>query len=67
MKNEKEVLLDEIEKLMAYGREDSTINPSLLEYLEISDLLSIKAKLLERVDTLSQSDKEWLEQFKMYK
>ena len=67
MKNEKEVLLDEIEKLMAYGREDSTINPALLEYLELSDLTSIKAKLLERVDTLSQSDKEWLEQFKMYK
>ncbi len=67
MKNEKKELLDEIEKLIAYGREDKSINPALLEYLEVSDLASIKAKLLERVDNLSQNDKDWLEQFKMYK
>ena len=67
MKNEKEVLLEDIEKLIAYGREDSTINPTLLEYLEVSDLTSIKAKLLQRVNNLSQDDKDWLERFKMYK
>lgn len=66
MKNEKEVLLEDIEKLIAYGREDSTINPTLLEYLEVSDLTSIKAKLLQRVNNLSQDDKDWLEKFKKY-
>jgi len=64
MKNEKEILLTEIDKLIAYGKKDPTINPALLEYLEVSDLLSIKKKLLERVGKLSQDDKKWLEQFK---
>ena len=64
MKNEKEILLTEIDKLIAYGKEEPTINPTLLEYLEVSDLLSIKKKLLERVGKLSQDDKKWLEQFK---
>ena len=44
----KEELLADIEKLIAYGREEPTINPSLLEYLSIDDLISTKRKLLER-------------------
>jgi len=66
MKNEKEVLLAEIEKLIAYGREEPTINPDLLAYLEVEDLMHTKAKLLERVGKLSEEDKMWLEQFKKY-
>ena len=66
MKNEKEILLADIEKLIAYGRDESTINPALLEYLSTEDLLNTKAKLLERVGTLSDEDKVWLEQFKTY-
>ena len=66
MKNEKEILLADIEKLIAYGRDEPTINPALLEYLEIEDLINTKAKLLERVGVLSDEDKEWLEQFKKY-
>ncbi len=62
----KEKLLADIEKLIAYGRDEPTINPALLEYLEIEDLINTKAKLLERVGTLSQEDKIWLEQFKKY-
>ncbi|HHD78245.1 MAG TPA: hypothetical protein ENK98_01175 [Epsilonproteobacteria bacterium] len=62
----KEELLADIEKLIAYGREEPTINPALLEYLSIEDLINTKTKLLERVGTLSQEDKEWLEQFKKY-
>jgi len=62
----KEELLADIEKLIAYGREESTINPALLAYLEIDDLLSTKKKLLEKVGKLSDEDKEWLEQFKKY-
>jgi len=62
----KEELLKDIEKLIAYGREEPTINPDLLAYLEIEDLTNTKAKLLARVGTLSKEDKAWLEQFKTY-
>jgi hypothetical protein len=65
-KQTKEELLGDIEKLIAYGREETTINPALLAYLEIDDLISTKKKLLERVGTLSEEDKEWLQQFKKY-
>ena len=60
----KENLLADIEKLISYGRDEPTINPALLAYLEIDDLISTKKKLLERVGKLSDEDKEWLEQFK---
>ncbi len=62
----KEALLADIEELISYGRTDGTINPDLLVYLSTQDLESIKAKLLERVNTLSDEDKAWLEQFKKY-
>lgn len=62
----KEELLADIDKLIAYGREEPTINPALLEYLEIDDLIATKKKLLERVGKLSEEDKEWLQQFKKY-
>jgi len=62
----KEKLLGDIEKLISYGREEPTINPTLLAYLSIEDLINTKAKLLERVGKLSEEDKEWLEQFKKY-
>ena len=59
-------LLEEIEELIAYGKEDPTINPDLLAYLSTEDLISIKKRLLERVGILSEEDKAWLEQFKKY-
>jgi len=62
----KEKLLAEIEKLISYGRDEPTINPDLLAYLSIDDLIHTKTKLLERVGTLSEEDKDWLEQFKKY-
>jgi len=62
----KEKLLADIEKLIAYGRNEPTINPDLLAYLEVEDLINTKAKLLERVGKLSDEDKEWLEQFKKH-
>ena len=61
---EKKTLLAEIETLIAYGKKESTINPALLAYLSLDDLISIKKKLLERIDKLSLEDKAWLEQFK---
>ena len=62
----KEELLQEIEKLISYGREEPTINPDLLAYLSIDDLNGIKANLLQKVNILSEEDKVWLEQFKKY-
>ncbi len=62
----KETLLQEIEDLMAYGKNKPTIEPSLLQYLEISDLESIKKQLQAKSNTLTDDDKEWLEQFKKY-
>ena len=62
----KESLLTEIEVLIAYGAEEPTIHPDLLTYLEIEDLQNIKAKLLTKVNTLTEEDKAWLEQFKKY-
>jgi len=62
----KEELLADIEDLISYGRDEPTINPALLAYLEIADLISTKEKLLERVGKLSEEDKRWLEQFKKY-
>jgi len=62
----KEELLGEIEKLISYGKPDPTINPDLLAYLSIEDLTSIKKKLLEKVNVLTDEDKAWLEQFKKY-
>ena len=62
----KEELLADIEELISYGRKEPTINPALLAYLKIDDLISTKKKLLERVGKLSDEDKKWLEQFKKY-
>jgi len=66
MHQTKKSLLEDIEKLIAYGRGEPTINPALLEFLSIEDLINTKAKLLERVGKLSKEDKDWLEQFKEY-
>jgi len=62
----KKELLGDIENLIAYERDEPTINPALLEFLSLKDLISIKTKLLERVGILSKDDKDWLEQFKKY-
>ena len=66
MKPTKEHLHAEIESLIAYGATEPTIHPDLLAYLAIEDLENIKAKLLTKVNTLTEEDKEWLEQFKKY-
>jgi len=66
MEQTKEELLQEIDKLISYGKEEPTINPDLLRYLSVEDLTNIKKKLLEKVNVLSDEDKAWLEQFKKY-
>jgi len=62
----KEELLQEIDKLISYGKEEPTINPDLLKYFETEELIAIKTKLLKKVGVLTEEDKDWLEQFKKY-
>ncbi len=62
----KEELLAEIDQLISYGKEEPTINPDLLTFLETHDLIGIKKQLMAKVGTLTEEDKEWLEQFKKY-
>jgi len=60
--SKKELLGDITELLNEYGSTTS-INPSVLEFLEESDLVEIKKSLLESKKH-HLDDKEWLEQFK---
>jgi len=63
----KEELLKEIEVLLSYNpKENTTINPSYIEYLEVHDLESIKNNLIEKVGKLKEEDILWLKQFKKY-
>ena len=60
----KRELLNDIERLIAYGKEEPVINPALLRYLSVEELENIKAKLIERVGKLDEEDKAWLQRFK---
>jgi len=63
----KEELLADIEKLIRYEKSDKeVIDPKLLAYLDLEALISIKTSLLKKVGTLSDEDKDWLQQFKKY-
>ena len=62
----KEELLAQIEKLISYGNEEPTINPALLAYLSMEDLITMRDNLLEKTGNLSDDDKEWLKQFKKF-
>ena len=66
IKQTKEDLLKDINQLLSYGKEEPTINPKLLVYMDEASLISIKKGLLSRVGILSDADKIWLEQFKKY-
>lgn len=62
-----EELLADIEKLIRYDESDKkAIDPKLLAYLDEEALISIKSSLLQKVGTLSEEDKDWLQQFKKY-
>ena len=60
--SKKELLSEIVELLNEYGSTTS-INPSVLEFLEESDLIEIKKSLLES-KSQHLDDKEWLQQFK---
>jgi len=60
---DKQALLLEITALLNEYGSDSSINPSVLEFLEEADLKSIKASLIESKKH-HLDDKEWLNSFK---
>jgi hypothetical protein len=67
MQNKKEELLKEIAHLLSYKPQETLeINPNYLNYLDLTDLVSIKKGLIEKLGKLSNEDREWLEQFKRY-
>jgi len=59
----KSELLKEIEELLNEYGDTSSINPSVLEFLEESDLIEIKKSLLENKKH-HLDDTQWLQQFK---
>jgi hypothetical protein len=59
----KEEILNEIMVLLNEYGDSSSINPSVLEFLSLSDLEGIKASLIESKKH-HLDDKEWLQQFK---
>jgi len=60
---DKQVLLQEITELLNEFGTKSSINPSVLKFLEEEDLKSIKASLIESKKH-HLDDKEWLNSFK---
>jgi len=65
--DEKVKLIEEIKEL--WGEKDIPqfdIAPELLEYLTLSDLQELKAKILQSQKLLSEEQKEWLFQFRKY-
>ena len=59
----KEELLSEITTLLNEYGETSNINPSVLEFLDETDLLEIKKSLMKSKKH-HLDDNEWLQQFK---
>ncbi|MBE0498953.1 MAG: hypothetical protein IBX43_06880 [Campylobacterales bacterium] len=59
----KEEILNEIMLLLNEYGDSSSISPSVLEFLSLSDLEGIKASLVESKKH-HLDDKEWLQQFK---
>jgi len=60
---QKEELLKEITELINEFGSESSINPSVLEFLSIQDLQGIQASLVKSKKH-HLDDKQWLEQFK---
>ena len=65
--DEKVKLIEEIKELWdAKDIPQFDIAPELLEYLTLSDLQELKAKILQSQKVLNEEQKEWLFQFRKY-
>jgi len=64
---DKIALINEIKELWSSKNiQKFDIAPELLEYLELKDLQELKERILKSLSTLTQEQKDWLEQFKKY-
>jgi hypothetical protein len=65
-KTRKEQLIEDIEKLLnSYnGVRPTSINPSLLQFMDEDTLVSIIDSLLDQKEENANPDEEWLEKFK---
>ncbi len=66
--NKKETLINDIQNLLnTYeGIHTTSINPSLLEFMDEQTLINIIDSLLNQKEDSKESDVEWLEKFKKY-
>ncbi|MBS4067962.1 MAG: hypothetical protein WC279_06745 [Sulfurimonas sp.] len=66
--NRKEQLIADIQNLLnSYeGIHKTSINPSLLEFMDENTLISIIDSLLSQKEDAKESDLEWLEKFKKH-
>jgi len=64
--NKKEELINDIQNLLnSYdGIHKTSINPSLLEFMDEITLISIIDSLLTQKESSKESDTKWLEKFK---
>jgi hypothetical protein len=61
---EKEQLLEEIEKLLSFDGNNTTINPDYLAYFTCEELESIKKELERKYENMVEENFEWMQQFK---
>jgi len=62
--SEKELLLKEIEKLLSFDGNETSVNPDYLQYFSLEELVSIREKLRQRHDRMVEENREWMRQFK---
>ncbi|WP_457746291.1 hypothetical protein [Sulfurimonas sp.] len=65
----KEQLIQDIENLLnSYeGISPTHIDPALLEFMDEKTLIEIIGSLLDQKEELKETDRDWLEQFKVNK
>jgi hypothetical protein len=64
--NRKKQLITDIENLLNNydGVETTTINPTLLEFMDEETLIEIISNLLEQKEDNKEADRQWLDKFK---
>ena len=64
--DDKKTILMEIKELWKDPNlTEFDISEEILEYLNLNDLIELKAKILNSLSTLSEEQKEWLSKFRM--
>ncbi len=60
----KEEILKEIEKLLSFDGNETTINPNYLQYFSKEELHSIKTELERKYEKMVEENLEWMKSFK---